>query len=585
MSSTLKALLYVLFQKCASYCPQQICNFPHISTRAMATLKRRHLYSGSFDIRDPYHVISLAVRLDEATGNRDFLLEPLETSSLLSPGNALHKAFDFLESQTKQSKHNDGASKPLAFKRAMTPIILSGLIQAQQGSHSDDLPTPSELLLFTINMRKQALKRMISKTSTYRFRIWFVIVGLAGVAVGMSISSLQSLLRTVEDLGFFGVVDPLTSCNEMEPNSRRLCDTSDAMTWYLLRGYLQSMVGTDCTTTRCSRDSREAISNYFAQIPGRRSEIDQWGHSPYADHTVLTTNTRRKRLRNNHPHELHWLGDSVVMQLVRQEILARKVGGVLRILDVGCGVGSLLYAMLPGKFDRYGLDYEGITLSPVQTKAANHLIARHKLDFDGQVFFQRDLAALEIPKHQQFDVIVSIENILHVPNDRVLKMTRQLVPDGLVIIVTDVVHTPRGELHVDLREPDEEGMTEQQRHRASLAKDHLTHQEIVGILTENGLTLQVARDLGLEYSMPTLVDDFYRAPSFWKKWGFDHAVWFAKCLRWTEIRVGPNNPTLKRTLQLYRQGIMIKKKNERRRKGHEDGDLVYVMYVATKTKK
>lgn len=550
----------------------------------MATLKRRHLYSGSIDMRDPYHVISLAVRLDEATGNREFLLEPLETSSLLSQGNVLHRAFDFLESQTKHSKQNDGVPKHLSLKRALTPIILSGLIQAQQGSHSDDLPTPSELLLFTINMRKQALKRMISQSSTYRFRIWFVIVGLAGVAVGISISSILSLLQTVEELGFLGV-DQLTSCNEMEPNSRRLCDTSDAMTWFLIRGFLQSTVGTDCTTTRCSRDSREAISNYFAQIPGRRSEIDQWGHSPYADHTVLTTNTRRKRLRNAHPHELYWLGDSVVMQLVRQEILARKVGGVLRILDVGCGVGSLLYAMLPGKFDKYGLDYEGITLSPVQTKAANHLIARHQLDFDGQVFFQRDLAALEIPKHQQFDVIVSIENILHVPNDRVLKMTRQLVPDGLMIIVTDVVHTPRGELNVNLRDPDLQSITEQQRQRVSLAKDHLTHQEIVGILTENGLTLQVARDLGLEYSMPTLVDDFYRASSWWKKWGFDHAVWSARCLRWMELRVGPNNPTLKRTLQLYRQGIMINKKNERRRKGHEDGDLVYVMYVATKTKK
>ena len=171
----------------------------------MATLKRRHLYSGSIDMRDPYHVISLAVRLDEATGNREFLLEPLETSSLLSQGNVLHRAFDFLESQTKHSKQNDGVPKHLSLKRALTPIILSGLIQAQQGSHSDDLPTPSELLLFTINMRKQALKRMISQSSTYRFRIWFVIVGLAGVAVGISISSILSLLQTVEELGFLGV--------------------------------------------------------------------------------------------------------------------------------------------------------------------------------------------------------------------------------------------------------------------------------------------------------------------------------------------------------------------------------------------
>jgi 2-polyprenyl-3-methyl-5-hydroxy-6-metoxy-1,4-benzoquinol methylase len=542
--------------------------------------KRRNLNSGTIDMKDPYHVISMAVKLDEATGNRAFLLEPLETSSFLSAGNSIQEAFDCLENQTRT-----GVTKPL--KRAMTPIIFSGLIQAQaqEGNDKDDLttqvPSPSELLLFTINMRNQALKRMRSQANSFQLRIWILVVGLIGVAVGMSISSITSRLHTIEALGFLGA-NHTTACKMQDANSRRLCHTSDAMTWYLLRDYLMRPVGADCTAARCTRESRIEITNHLARmVPHRRRELEQWGQAPYADHTVLTTNTRRKRIRNSHPHELQWLGESVALQLVRHEILSRRITGDLRVLDVGCGVGAFLYAMLPGKFDTYGLDYEGITFSPVQTTAANNLIARHKLDFDGQVFFQRDLATLEIPKHQRFDVIVSVEHILHVPNDRLLKMTKQLVQDGLLIVLTDVVHSPRTQ--ADGTQPEEK--EEQKRQRAYFSKDHLTHQEFVGILTENGMTLQVARDLGLEYSMPQLVDDYHFNESWWKRWGFDHEIWMLKKLRWLEGRIGSGRPALKRMLQLWRQMIMISKKEGKRRKGHEDGNLVYVMYVATKNKK
>ena len=532
-------------------------------------------------MKDPYHVISMAVKVDEASGNRAFFLQPLETSSLLSAGNSIQEAFDCLEHQNRT-----GVMKPL--KRAMTPIIFSGLIQAQQGGSNQDsltteLPTPSELLLFTINMRNQALKRLLSQDRFNQFRVCILIVGVLGVVVGRSISWITSRLHAIETLGFLGANSNHTMpCKMKNFNSRRLCHTSDAMTWYLLRDYLMTRVGADCTVARCTRDSRIEITNHLSRtVPHRRQELVQWGHAPYADHTALTTDTGYKRIWNAHPHELQWLGDSVALQLVRQEILSRRITGKLRILDVGCGVGAVAYAMLPGKFDKYVLEYEGITLSQVQTIAANHLIARHKLHFDRQVFFQRDLATLELSKHQRFDVLVSVEHILHVPNDRLLRMTKQLVQGGLLIVLTDVVHSPRTK--DDGTQPEEN--EEQKRRRAYFLKDHLTHQQFVGILAENGMTLVVKRDLGLEYSMPQLVDDYYSREPWWTRWGFDHEIWILKKLRWLEGRIGSGHPAIKRMLQLWRQMITISKKQKMRRKGHEDGTLVYVMYIATKNKK
>ena len=112
------------------------------------------------------------------------------------------------------------------------------------------------------------------------------------------------------------------------------------------------------------------------------------------------------------------------MQMIRQVILSARVSGnVFRILDVGCGVGSFFYAMLPGKFDNYGLDYEGITFSPVETKTALDLLERHDVQLDGRAFFQRDLAQLELPEQQKFDVILCVEHILQVPNEKFKQLT------------------------------------------------------------------------------------------------------------------------------------------------------------------
>jgi 2-polyprenyl-3-methyl-5-hydroxy-6-metoxy-1,4-benzoquinol methylase len=550
-----------------------------------------------WDDPDPYHVIALAVRLEEATGNKKLLLEPLETSSLLkTSGFLFQKALEYL----KDCQSNNHKKSEKRLRRAITPLLLSGLIMAQQRQdqtkNNHPLPSPSELLLFTMTMRKQALQRMTSRASNFRFQMCCLLFAVGATATGTVIQSLRSIIHTIQVLGFVGIENQqeygknFVPCNEMPSlNSKRICETSEAMTWFLLKDYLaKTPPSMSCTINRCPRESRQQIMTHMAKIKSRHQEMDPWGHAPYAAHTVLTTNSRRKSKRKqiqsnkNHPHELQWLGDSILMQMIRQVILSARVSGnVFRILDVGCGVGSFFYAMLPGKFDNYGLDYEGITFSPVETKTALDLLERHDVQLDGRAFFQRDLAQLELPEQQKFDVILCVEHILQVPNEKFKKLTEHLVMNGIVIIVTDVIHSPRLQVN-DTAGGIEVEHERQSPRRSWYTKDHLTHSELVGILTTYGLTVQVTRDLGLEYSMPQLVDDFFIPASWWSKWRFDRTKWFANGLRWLEFRVGHKYPATKRLIRLWRQGIMIQKKNEKRRKAHEDGDLIYVMYIASK---
>jgi hypothetical protein len=361
------------------------------------------------NLQDPLEVLHMAVRMDESASEK-MLKEPLRFHPPREK--VFLEAMAFLKGRTRFQYWK----KPQTV--ALTPIILSGLIAAQQtreqelqnaeSSHRDqNLPTTSELVLYCNAMRRQALQRVRRRTKRRKLRNIAIAVGSGIMTIAVSLGRWSLMERTMMELGYTGSVEKdmfssgLRPCARME-RDENACRVAEANLWAHFRDYASphSAELRDCTRRRCSRDARNTMRRQLSSIPDRAADLD-FGQGPYAMHTianredVLWKSSRSKEGPWWEPNEneikkgLQWLGDTTVNQLVRQHVLKNKKKDALRVLDVGCGIGGTLYILAGAAEDRWvhddefdRLDYTGIAISSAEITNARRLVAEHGMDLD-----------------------------------------------------------------------------------------------------------------------------------------------------------------------------------------------------------
>jgi SAM-dependent methyltransferase len=364
-------------------------------------------------------------------------------------------------------------------------------------------------------------------------------------------------------------------------------------------------------------------------IPDRANDLE-YGQGPYAMHTIATredvlwTNTRSKGGPWWAPHEdggcvkkgLQWLGDTTVNQLLREQLLriakTRKGGSkdTLRILDVGCAIGGTLYALAGAAEDRWvesnefdRLDYTGIAISSAEIMNARRLAVEHGMDPESIRFEQMSYDSASLRDLGKFSAVIAIESLSFSRNilDTLSNLASIIQPGGILIIVDDVIHTPRGDrrnvTQVQSRIVAYSGISS----RPSL----LTHSKWMKALKDSGFAVTEAMDLGLHYALPQLGNGDHLPRTFnWRSW-------LPRAVRWDEqrgvflrplqmweswIRAGMGEDQVMtrdtegdvrklaqlQTIQLLQEYIRLLRSKALRKKEHELLDLTYNMYVCTK---
>ena len=151
--------------------------------------------------RDPRLVLQLAVRMDEEHGE-DFLKEPLRYYGDID---AFKRAVSILTRGEARKKQN--------IPTALTPIILSGLLAAQQAREEEERetndknitknwPNASELVSYCTTYRKQALIRIAKRRNRRKLRL-FAAVTLIGFICGAAYyHTIGSMERSMIELSY-----------------------------------------------------------------------------------------------------------------------------------------------------------------------------------------------------------------------------------------------------------------------------------------------------------------------------------------------------------------------------------------------
>lgn len=601
--------------------------------------EKRHLaLLSSIDLQDPFQVLQLAVRIDESSSEH-LLKEPLRFHH--PPEKDFRAAMSFLESQTSPRR------KPQTV--ALTPIILSGLIAAQQAleqelqdadsSNSRNLPTASELVFYCNAMRRQALQRVHQQNRRRKLRNIAVVVGLGVVTVAAFLRKMSNMERIMVELGYTGASSTtekdlfssgLQPCVWME-GDQDACRIAEANLWAFFRDYATQYLAElrDCTLRQCSRDSRNIMRRQLFSIPGRATDLE-YGQGPYAMHTIATRevvlwkNTRSKGGPWWAPHEeggrvkkgLQWLGDTTVNQLVHEHLLriakTRKDGSKdnFRVLDVGCAIGGTLYALTGAAEDRWvegnvfdRLYYTGIALSSAEITTARRLAVEHGMALERVRFEQMSYDSASLRDLGKFSAAIAIESLSFSRNilNTLSNLASVMKPGGILIIVDDAIHTPRG---------DRRNVTQVQSRiaaysAASSRPSLLTHSEWLKTLKDSGFDLMVVMDLGLHYALPQLGNGNHLTRTFnWRNWLPRTVLWdeqrevFLRPLQmwesWIRARMGEDQVMRRdnegdvrklaqlQTIQLLKENIRFLRSKALRKKEHELLDLTYNMYVCTK---
>lgn|SRR5262245_16519644 len=126
-----------------------------------------------------------------------------------------------------------------------------------------------------------------------------------------------------------------------------------------------------------------------------------------------------------------------------------------RVLEYGCGMGSLGLVLA-----KHGADVTGIDLSDVAVSAAQRRAAAEGLDVDFRVM---DAERLQFPAHS-FDVICGSAILHHLDLRRsYVELARTLHPNGVAVFLEPLGHNPLINLYrrltPGLRTPDEHPLT------------------------------------------------------------------------------------------------------------------------------
>jgi cyclopropane fatty-acyl-phospholipid synthase-like methyltransferase len=531
------------------------------TTSAAASSSNELLKAGSngkLNLKEPLDLLELAVEIDAR--KIEFLKEPLEGGRLFNPNEEEFQAI-------VQKLSEPIRETP---EKAWTPIVLSGLLQQQAkqnqsnnspgGSANNNNTTPTtDLVNHAHILRSQALLRRKRRKELHRFRVVGVTLMICFFVVASVQRSLVELGFKLDFLGYMGSSDLLLECTEIEgEEAQDLCHQVDARVWSAVRDYPLYGRRIPCKEGDCSPSAKNSILKILNRIPGRKHSVDREldHHAPYALHTVVTQGVRRKSRKESNPQHkesVRWLGDSRLMQLIRQHVGKRQ-----RILDVGCGMSSLLYALSPRP-----RNYTGISTSPAAIQVSNLMIQHHGMvDIHARVELKQKSLYHQMQSNLKYDAIVAVESLSQQTQmgiDLIVeKLSHLLNPQGRLIIVDDVIAQPH------LKNPDAN-------------RQLLSHANWTNIFRRNFLHMDAQRDLGLEFTLPQL-ESSSSAP-FHQNNNNHQAL--STLLQWAEPFVKPY-PRTRRLLRLFQDTLALNVMEEKRALAHQEGKLMYALYVGTK---
>jgi len=425
--------------------------------------KRLHVTSNSIDLRDPYSVIALAIRFDEAMsgGEDESLLQvPLESGPIYNP-KAFSKALLNLQNQTAVPRQasssprkvpQDSSPSASAPRQAIAPIILSGLVATiqERADHNDNInevdvegPSAVELVAYCRSMRRAALTRLRLRRRRRRVQRNVTPVILVAIVFSLVVWSTSSVRSTLQEYGFVsGDAGEGGSCQ-----SNPACRLAAARVWEYC-GPSHRLTITGCTLESCPALEGQleypmyAMHTLFHPPHIHISEID------HPRKLIKRTWPLRRHISSPAQSAIRWLGETVLNRVLRETILEYLPSNMpMHMLDCGCGIGGTLYAMLdskrpPAKTFRY----HGIALSEPEIYQAKQYLALHELDTpkaaqqsNSEIVFER--RDYDEPLNRTYSVIVAMESLSYSP--RLARTIRNLVSSlqskGVLLIMDDVL--------------------------------------------------------------------------------------------------------------------------------------------------
>ena len=428
---------------------------------------------------------------------------------------------------------------------ALTPIILSGLLTCLQGqreyeeqseaskkslgSSSEAAPTEeeavatsassraesnknkernnttsdlsSQLFLYSINMRKLALRRAINRQRTASIqRIILPSLSLL-MLISMYLVGVSDMKRVLADLQFVHSCD---NSSIVEAPYFETCRLADAYLWVTFRDYLHTIGPQRCDMETYNPHSPEAQSERgnpcaHALLEGR------YVQSPFSLHTawrreLITLDELdggpKRKLVHSKGGRFTWLSESLVHAVTW--VKSREVGhSEITILDAGCGIGGSLYYFVPAHDEETILpfSYTGISISKAEINFAEYMARFHQMDTllgKENVSFQQKSFDDSLPQ-EQYSLVLAFESLSYSVDLQfsVRNLLSSLKPGGMMLIADDIIEQPA------LDSPP----FQRPKHQPSL----MLFQDWKAILEGEGCQIRYIRDLAMDYEMD---DDF-----------------------------------------------------------------------------
>lgn len=570
--------------------------------------------------QQPAELVALAVRYDEGFGEESILQQRLETGRLYDNRREFLAALRVLRqcigeqqqqhttrlqhhqqqgggvaswtTRTSPGKTQDDAPKQQQ-QQALTPIILSGLLtaieeQREEGSNANLFSEESttKLVQACEAMRQAALNRVRTRKKRLSVQGTVLPILCISVLVALYLRAMAMQRRLLHQL------DYLHSCDSM-PAYAPACRLAEAWLWFKYRDSLFLL------QLHLSGRSPNIQSNMLEK---------RYIESPFSMHSTLSRNliTKRELMEGlqrptsipqaKAPSDLltdddadynryRWLGESTVNRLVREAVETHSnetFGMNRRIVDVGCGVGATLYALLPDR-PMQTMRYDGITASAAETHFARRLLAiygntplseKHRhVNFVHQSF-DRPLPALN------YTVAVAIESLSYSRNlaSTIANIVKSLVVGGVLVIVDDVLLPDGRSISISKAE-------------STLRPSLVPHSIWVTTLEAANCSIVSYRDLSLQYEVILDRDlsslSHHRSLWLWavRVWSpvLARVWWTLGCESWVHVLRGYTAVAHQRWVELHDDRHQLLELWKRRQIGFGEATIYsYNMYVCVK---